>query len=168
MGRMSGRSRSDRVKSRSMDNTLRLADAVSVLLQSFLANERAFPSAEGQVSYSPHLFGALAVLDTEDAVRPSDLAKVLGLRPTTASSLIRRLVDKGLIKRGPHPTDARAARLSLTRAGAELRAAIRRQDMRNMDLMLSALSPKDQDRFVELIEQVAARVAEAAAAADQG
>lgn len=135
---------------------------VAALLREFHVNERAFPSAEGRIPYSPHVFAALGFIALNPACRASDLAGFLGLRPTTASSLIGRLVDRGLVEKGRHPEDGRAVALSLTDPGEDLHAAIRRQDMRNMELMLSALAPEERGDFVRMMGRVAARVTDAA------
>ncbi|GAB5449282.1 MarR family winged helix-turn-helix transcriptional regulator [Gymnodinialimonas sp.] len=137
--------------------------AVGTLLREFHVNERAFPSAEGQIPYSPHVFAALGFIAGTPGARATDLAEFLGLTATTASSLITRLVGRGVVEKRRHPEDGRALALYLTAEGEDLFAAIRRQDMRNMEVMLSALSAPEQAQFVEMMTRVAERVAEAAA-----
>jgi DNA-binding MarR family transcriptional regulator len=48
---------------------------------------------------------------------PSELAHELGLAPTTLSAMIDRLVQKGQIRRVPHPDDGRSYLLELTARG---------------------------------------------------
>lgn len=141
---------------------------VGNLLREFHVNERAFPIAEGRIAYSPHVFATLAFIAERPGARASDLAVFLGVRPTTASSLIARLVGRGLITKDVHPEDRRAVALRLTPQGTDLFAAIRRQDMRNMELMLSALAPEERGQFVEMMGRVSARVVAAAQAARDG
>lgn len=141
---------------------------VGNLLREFHVNERAFPIAEGRIAYSPHVFATLAFIAEKPGTRASDLAAFLGVRPTTASSLIARLVSRGLITKDVHPEDRRAIALRLTPQGTDLFAAIRRQDMRNMELMLSALAPEERGQFVEMMGRVSARVVAAAQAARDG
>ena len=74
----------------------------------FLVNESAFPSAEGQMVFSPQVFQALFEIERAPGIRSSDLARQLGLVPTTASSLIARLVRNGLVDKRPSETDGRA------------------------------------------------------------
>lgn len=66
---------------------------------------------------SPGDFGVTSALRLTEPVRPSDLAAVLGMRPTTMSNYLRRLADRGLIAREPDPHDGRAARVRLTATG---------------------------------------------------
>jgi len=146
-----------------MSLSVTLLAHVGVLLREFHVNERAFPSAEGRIHYSPHVFAALGFVAQIPGCKASDLGGFLGLRPTTASSLIGRLVDRGLLEKRQHPDDGRAVALYLTADGTDLYAAIRRQDVRNMELMLSALDTDQQADFVAMMGRVASRVAEAAA-----
>ena len=48
---------------------------------------------------------------------PSELAVDLGLRPTTLSSVIERLVRKGQVRRVANPEDGRSYLVELTRSG---------------------------------------------------
>ncbi len=66
---------------------------------------------------SPGDFAVTSALNLVEPVRPSDLAAVLGMRPTTLSNYLRRLAAEGLILREPHPTDGRAALIRLTARG---------------------------------------------------
>lgn len=147
-----------------MDDADILLTAVGTLLREFHVNERAFPIAEGRITYSPHVFAALGFVALNPGAKASDLGAFLGLRPTTASSLVSRLVVRGLLGKQAHPKDGRAVALSLTAEGEDLYAAIRRQDRRNMQLMLSALSAEEAAGFVQMMTRVAARVSEAAEA----
>lgn len=148
-----------------LEETLRLH--VGTLMRVFLTNERAFPSAEGQMTYSPHVFQAIGFIADTPGCRASDLTVALGLVPTTTSSLLARLSAKGLIARQKNPKDGRAVALYLTEEGQSLYDAIRRQDLRNMGLMLSALETDEQRAFVDLFGRVAHRVAALAEAAAQ-
>lgn len=145
-----------------MDANTRLLDHVRNLMRAFLVNETAFPSAEGRMVFSPQVFQALYEGGRAPGLRASDLAGEMGLVPTTASSLIARLVRNGLIERRRSATDGRAAALFLTDKGESLRAAIHRQDMANMAPMLSALSDAEQDQLLGLLDKVSARVTAAA------
>ncbi len=140
----------------------RLLDHVRTLTRLFMVNESAFPSAEGQTIFSPQVLQALYEIERAPGIRSSDLARQLGLVPTTASNLISRLVLNGLVDKRASETDGRAVALHLTDKGAALRAAIHRQDMSNMALMLSALSPEEQAQLLGLLDKVTARVTRAA------
>jgi DNA-binding MarR family transcriptional regulator len=60
----------------------------------------------------------------------AEAADALGLAPNTVSTLVRSMLDEGLVVRGSDPLDARAARLGLTPA-ARRRIAERRDRRRH-------------------------------------
>jgi DNA-binding MarR family transcriptional regulator len=52
-----------------------------------------------------------------ESVTPTELARTLGLSPTTLSAMVDRLVRKGQLRRVRHPEDGRSYVLELTPAG---------------------------------------------------
>lgn len=56
----------------------------------------------------------------------ADLAKGLGLDPSTVARTVRSLEQQGLLARTPSPSDRRARVVSLTKAGRDLRPAVER------------------------------------------
>lgn len=153
-----------------MTDAERLLTHVGTLLEVFLVNERAFPTAEGRVSYNPQEFKLLGKLHFDGPQRPTDLAAALQVRPTTLSSVIARLIRRGLIEKVPHPEDGRAQLVRLTAEGLDLRQAIHRQDLRNMEAILGALDPDEQALMLTYLEKVARhlRALEAEAAEQAG
>ncbi|MEM1236689.1 MAG: MarR family transcriptional regulator [Pseudomonadota bacterium] len=145
-----------------MDDRERMRQAIGELLRIFLINERVFPSAEGKIPYSPHVFKAIGMIADNPHARASDLQSYLGIAPTTASSLIKRLVKQGWIIRSPHPDDGRAVALTLTKEGEALYRSIYRQDLINMELLLSAFEGEERAQFVGMVEKATTRVREAA------
>lgn len=131
----------------------------------FLVNERAFPSAEGRMVYSPHVFKAIGMIAENPGCRTGALQSHLGLAPTTVSSLTKRLVSNGWVRRTPDPQDGRVVCLDLTTEGRAFYDAIYRQDIRNMDVILSTFDGDEREVFVDMLERVATRVV--AAAEDQ-
>lgn len=110
--------------------------------------------------YNPHDFHTLGLLRETPDMRASALAEQLGVAPTTASSVIARLVKKGWVVRRKSPDDGRAIALSLTKAGRAMADVIHNQDLSNMSLFLSAMPDEEQDQLIALLGKVAARVSE--------
>lgn len=75
-------------------------------------------------------YRALALLASEGHQRPADLARSLGVTPSTTTALCDRLVEKGMISRG-NGTDRRSISLVVSGRGHELlkRVAARRGDL---------------------------------------
>ena len=93
----------------------------------------------------------LSRLATSGVARLTDLAVAEGVSQPSMSSLIARLVDRGLVRREPDPDDARAAQLSLTPAGTALVAERRAQRTRRLDMAVSGLSPDDVARIADAV-----------------
>ncbi len=136
-----------------------LLKSVGYLLNVFIVNEERFPSAEGKIRYNPIDFQTLRYIDAAPGCRGVDIARTLGVAPTTLQSALDRLIKKGWVKRHDHPTSKRAKAHSLTESGKQLRAAIHRQDLANMDVMLGALTPREQTQAVELMGKIAGHLA---------
>jgi len=72
----------------------------------------------------PYQLGLLTHIRHAQPVTPTAISAASGVSPTTLRDNIRRLVDGGLVRRLPHPTDGRSYRLELTARGEQiLRAA---------------------------------------------
>lgn len=133
---------------------LRLLKSISVMLRLFIIDEERFPSAEGRVKYNPIDFQTLRFIDAQPNCRGADIARALGVAPTTVQSALDRLIRKGLVERMDHPESRRAKVHKLTEDGKSLRDAIHRQDMSNMDAILSTLTEEEQAQIVALMEKV--------------
>jgi len=76
-------------------------------------------------------YRALALLASRDAQRPADLARALGVTPSTTTALCDRLVQKGMISRRRRGTDRRSVYLVVSARGFEQleKIADRRRDL---------------------------------------
>ena len=68
---------------------------------------------------TPDEFAVTSVLLLEQPVRPTELARLTGLRPTTLSNYLRRFEAGGIVSRRRDPDDGRASLLELTPEGRE-------------------------------------------------
>ena len=66
------------------------------------------------------LFSFLGWITRLQPVTPGMLAAETGLPPTTIRDYVRRLVDRGDVRKTPNPTDGRSYHLVLTRKGQTL------------------------------------------------
>lgn len=69
-------------------------------------------------------FRALTILKDHDSLRVADLAAHLGVNSSTATRMAARLRRKGLLTRAADPSDRRATRLEITRAGESVVHAV--------------------------------------------
>jgi DNA-binding MarR family transcriptional regulator len=66
---------------------------------------------------TPDEFAVTSVLLLEQPVRPTELAELTGLRPTTLSNYLRRFEAAGVVTRRRDPDDGRASLVELTAEG---------------------------------------------------
>ena len=66
---------------------------------------------------TPDEFAVTSVLLIEQPVRPTELAGLTGLRPTTMSNYLRRFEADGVVTRRRDPDDGRASLVELTADG---------------------------------------------------
>ncbi|WP_172839375.1 MarR family winged helix-turn-helix transcriptional regulator [Tateyamaria omphalii] len=137
-----------------------LLEHVRTLMRVMLVSERTQPQHQHVIRFNALDFHTLGMLRQGAPVRATAIADALGIAPTTISSVVSRLIKRGLIIRAQSADDRRAFDLSLTDEGREIAEAIHRQDLRNMNLFLSALDDEDQNRLLDILGQVVRRVAE--------
>jgi DNA-binding MarR family transcriptional regulator len=135
-----------------------LRKAVSVLLRVFFVNERRFPVAGTNERYSPHDFQTLDFLARNPGSKPAELCAFLGVAPTTGAAVLDRLEKRTLIKRTRHETDKRARAVNLTSQGSTFHSAIVKQDIINMEALLTALDAKEREPFVTMMSKIAGRL----------
>ena len=111
----------------------------SILLQLFVLSQVAGAVVEEIVAGSgitPNEFAVHSTVAALGPLTPTELSRHLGTPPTTLSTIIGRLVDKGQLRRRPNPEDGRSYVLEATargrrtqeRNGAALAAVLRRLD----------------------------------------
>lgn len=93
---------------------------------------------------SAHQAGILDHLDTVEPVGLLELARHMGVTPSTMSIHTERLVRKGYIGRVRHRVDGRRVNLTLTRSGARIKEAQKVLDPARVDFLLARLSPRER------------------------
>jgi DNA-binding MarR family transcriptional regulator len=69
-------------------------------------------------------FAVTSSINVLGSVTPTELARTLGMAPTTLSATIDRLARKGQVRRGPNPDDGRSYVLELSAKGKATNARI--------------------------------------------
>jgi DNA-binding MarR family transcriptional regulator len=69
-------------------------------------------------------FAVTSSINVFGSVTPTELARTLGMAPTTLSATIDRLARKGQVRRRPNPDDGRSYVLELTAKGKATNAKI--------------------------------------------
>jgi DNA-binding MarR family transcriptional regulator len=83
-----------------------------------------------------------------------EISQALHVSPRTVTDLIDGLEARGLVARGPHPSDRRITLLHLTDAGAREMAAASTRSERVAASAISALDPDEQHTLQALLDRV--------------
>jgi MarR family transcriptional regulator, organic hydroperoxide resistance regulator len=100
-----------------------------------------------------------SVLDHLDAVEPMgllDLAKHMGVTPSTMSLTVDRLERGGYVTRERDSSDGRRVRLILTPAGVRVKQAASVLDVNRVRGLLERLKPEERERALAGLELLAA------------
>ncbi|MGZ4610757.1 MAG: MarR family winged helix-turn-helix transcriptional regulator [Actinomycetes bacterium] len=103
-------------------------------------------AASGEVSTLQ--LRVLLVVDRHAPLNLSSLATRLDLSVPSASRLVDRLVDAGLVARGVAAHSRREVALSLTAKGRRALAQLRRSRERAIGQVLGEMAPRDRDALV--------------------
>lgn len=92
--------------------------------------------------------------DGDSEIRPSDLARRLGIAARSATEVVDALEAMDLVERRPSPTDRRATRLLLTDAGEALRAELAETRADRSDEFFEVLDPDERATLRGLLTKV--------------
>lgn len=128
----------------------------------FWAAKRAIGTASEE-AYQRHGVRAgqqflLYELWAEDGLTPGELARRLGLAVPTVTRTASRMETAGILRREPHPTDARLVRLRLTDRGRELKDIMAAEVATLTEKALRTLDQADRERFIAYLNEVRANL----------
>lgn len=98
--------------------------------------------------------GVILLLGREGASSMSEIAQKIRLTVSSATLIIDRLVDRGLVSRHRSLDDRRVVRVALTPEGAELHRIMFESLVRFGQAMLSALDDREQEQLLALYRKV--------------
>ncbi len=112
---------------------------------------------EGGVGLSPSQASALVTVDVHGPLTPSELADRERVKRPTATRVVARLVEQGLVTRTADPADARSALLASTPAGRTLTDRMRKRKNAYLARRIRDLPSEDIaaiERVVEVLEHL--------------
>ncbi len=114
---------------------------------------------EGGTGLSPSMTAALATIECHGPLTPSELATRERVQRPTATRVIARLEEMGLIARTPDPQDRRSSLVSVTPDATALLAEQRTRKTAFLAERLDGLSPEDRaalERAADVLERMLA------------
>ena len=112
---------------------------------------------EASPGLSPSLTSALATVDTHGPLTPSELAKRERVQRPTATRLVARLEELGVLQRAADPSDRRSSLLSVTPEGHALMEQMRGRKTAYLAHRIERLDPEERatlDRAAAILERL--------------
>jgi DNA-binding MarR family transcriptional regulator len=106
---------------------------------------------------SAALTAALATVEARGPITPSELASVEHVKRPTATRIVARLEEQGLVERTAVPADRRSCLVTVTPKGSSLLARLRKRRNAYLARRLRALDPQDVaalERAAEVLERL--------------
>jgi DNA-binding MarR family transcriptional regulator len=114
------------------------------------------------IGLTPRMWGALNVLEFEQAVTQHQLGQSIGMDPSSMVTAIDELESRGWVERRRHPSDRRAHALHITAQGRRTLAKGRKLAAEAQEELLAPLSDPERQQLHDLL----LRLAEAAQTVD--
>ena len=112
---------------------------------------------EAGTGLSPSLTAALATVDVHGPLTPSELAKRERVQRPTATRLVARLEELGVLQRAADPQDRRSSLLSVTPAGRALLEEQRQRKTAYLAHRIEGLEPGERaalDHAAAILERL--------------
>ena len=128
-----------------------IADVSRLLRRTFDARVRTIGVTRPQ-------WRVLTYLARNEGINQGGLAELLDVEPITASRMVDRLADAGLVERRADPGDRRAWRLYLTDRSARLIAELRPIAEGLFDDAMAGFDDRERQAFVDYLQRVRANL----------
>ncbi|HJA64687.1 MarR family transcriptional regulator [Lachnoclostridium sp. An169] len=87
-------------------------------------------------------------------VYQKEIEKEFGLRPPTATEVLKNLEAEGLIVRVPDETDARYKKIVFTEKADKIRNVLRREIEESEALLLTGITEEEREIFMKITEKM--------------
>ena len=144
-----------------MDKISQLDAALSTLVRVLIIQERRISNDISTISFNPLDLEVLSFLGDTPNVPAKNIAAYLKISPTTMQSVIDRLEKRGFLVKDKSALKGRSIAISLTADGVQFRDLMHATNLQNCKFMLEAIDPLDQERFVDSMVKIAAKMTKA-------
>jgi DNA-binding MarR family transcriptional regulator len=136
----------------------------SLLFDVFVLGQRTralITEAMRDAGMRPDEYAAYSVVFESGPLTQTDLAEHLGMAVTTVADYVRTMVERRHLRKRPHPTDQRAALLSLSPEGIRAHRRASRSFEVAARAMSDQLAPLDEGSARQVLQQLTACAAKA-------
>ena len=103
---------------------------------------------------TPVQFGVLTALSIKPLLDQTEIGSELGLDRTTTAQVLKRLEEKKLIARRPHPSDRRSRQSMITEEGIRAMGLLHQGMVEAQRRLLAPLTAKQQETFIHLLTEL--------------
>jgi DNA-binding MarR family transcriptional regulator len=107
---------------------------------------------EAGTGLSPSLSSALATIERHGPLTPSELATRERIQRPTATRVLGRLAEEGLVERTPDPVDRRSSLVAATPAGRALVRELRTRKTAYLARRIERLAPEERATLAQAAE----------------
>ena len=125
-----------------------IANEISIMAVRLIRWLRA---ADEAAALSGPLTSAMAVIVHSGGIAPSALAELEQVRRPTITRLVDELVERGLVRREPHPTDKRGSIVVATAEGLALWQTGQLRATAPLAARIDTLAPDERQRLEEIL-----------------
>jgi DNA-binding MarR family transcriptional regulator len=134
-------------------------DLALALRSAYLAMHRRAGASLARFGVTADQFVLLAALDGADALTQRELACRVGSDASTVRAMLQLLEARGLVERGPHPSDARARRVALTARGRRAYRKMHKGSEAFRAALLATVGPDQAGTFLGVLLRVSRAMA---------
>jgi DNA-binding MarR family transcriptional regulator len=127
----------------------RLVDLSLAVMERYFATIQSV-APDPRLSYQR--FRALSWIDSSSPVTVGDMASSMGIARSTASEMIARLVQDGLVAKSSGSNDGRSVQVVLTPLAQRLVQRRRKDLWEAHERLINSVAPHDRDDFVQAFE----------------
>jgi DNA-binding MarR family transcriptional regulator len=135
-----------------------ISELASLLRPSLLRLTRVVRNQRVDMSVTLTQLSAMGTLSKRGPMSAGELAACERVQPPSMTKVLANLEDRGLVRRGVHPTDRRQAIIAITDAGEELLGSERRSRDAWLSRRLATLTPDERallQRVVPILDKLA-------------
>ncbi|NLA95950.1 MAG: MarR family transcriptional regulator [Clostridiaceae bacterium] len=131
-------------------------DTLDIIMRLARVTRRSHPAKSKGHHHSRSVFRALVILREAGAMRASDLAERLDIRPASLTEQLMKMEQHGLIRREKDPADMRVTLVTLTEKGSLELDRSREERLAWSEKLQKALTEEEHQQFAELAEKLIA------------
>jgi DNA-binding MarR family transcriptional regulator len=115
-------------------------------------------TSSGDVDLERSSYGILCLLDDEGPQRLGAIATTFRLDPSTVTRQVQAVVNLGMARKDPDPSDRRATVLSITELGTEAVTSARDYRRKMLHKILEGWTPDERQQFLESLTRFNASI----------